>query len=46
MTDHIIIALLALLVLSNSRFGVRLMDWIVLRVNLFRKTLRRIINGS
>jgi hypothetical protein len=31
MTDYIIIGLLALLVLENSRHGVRLMDWIVLQ---------------
>lgn len=41
MTDYIIIALLAILVLENSRFGVAIMNWIVLQYKHSRHWMNR-----
>lgn len=42
MNDYIIIALLALLVLENSRVGVAVMDWIVLQCAHVRHFMNRL----
>ena len=42
MNDYIIIALLALLVLENSRFGVAVMDWVVLQYAHVRHFVNRL----
>ena len=42
MTDYIIIGLLALLVLENSRFGVRIMDGVILLAARIRHGIIRL----
>lgn len=42
MTHYIIIALLVILVLENSRFGVAVMNWLILQYKHFRHWMNRI----
>ena len=47
MSDIIIIILLSILVMENSRYGIRLMDWLVLQLAHMRharnKAIRRLL---
>ena len=45
MTDYIIIGLLALLVLENSRYGIRAMNWLVVQFAHIRHAKNKLINA-